>query len=57
MDRSFIGVGATIIQGDSSSYRYIGKDSVLGIGSTLITNLPDNETYAGNPAKIIDKNH
>ena len=55
MDRSFIGAGATIIQGDSSSYRYIGKDSVLGIGSTLITNLPDNETYSGNPARTFGK--
>jgi len=47
---AFIGAGTTIKQGTANQPRYIGINSKLGIGSNLITDLPNNQTYAGNPA-------
>lgn len=34
----------------------IGKNSIVGAGSVVITNVPDREIWAGNPAKFIKKN-
>ena len=45
---SFIGVGATIIQGIK-----IGKNVTIGAGSVVIKDIPDNVIAVGNPAKII----
>ena len=42
---SVIGGGATVIAGCS-----VGFNAVLGAGSTLTRNIPDNEVWAGNPA-------
>jgi len=50
---AFIGAGATIKQGTFDTPRYIGDGSILGIGSNLVTNLPDYSTYTGNPASEI----
>jgi sugar O-acyltransferase (sialic acid O-acetyltransferase NeuD family) len=47
---AFIGAGSIIKQGTKSKLRYIGVNSKLGMGSSLLTDLPDNKTYAGNPA-------
>lgn len=47
---AFIGAGSIIKQGSSNQLRYIGINSVLGMGSNLLTDLPDNKTYVGNPA-------
>jgi len=47
---AFIGAGATIKQGTVNQPRYIGINSKLGIGSNLLEDLPNNQTYAGNPA-------
>jgi len=47
---AFIGAGSIIKQGTKSKPRYIGVNSKLGMGSSLLTDLPDNKTYAGNPA-------
>jgi sugar O-acyltransferase (sialic acid O-acetyltransferase NeuD family) len=47
---AFIGAGATIKQGTANQPRYIGINSKLGIGSNLLNDLPNNQTYAGNPA-------
>lgn len=33
----------------------IGENSVVGIGSIVTKNIPDNEIWAGNPAKFIKK--
>lgn len=33
----------------------IGKNSVVGAGSVVTKSIPDNEVWAGNPAKFIRK--
>jgi len=43
-----IGAGATILAGVT-----IGKESVVGMGSVVLSNIPDGETWVGNPAKKI----
>lgn len=48
--RSFIGANSVIRQGVS-----IGKDVVVGAGSTVIKNIPDNQVWVGNPAKLLKK--
>ena len=45
---SFIGIGATIIQGIK-----IGKNVTIGAGSVVIKDILDNVIALGNPAKII----
>ena len=45
---SFIGANAVIRQGI-----IIGSNVMVGAGSVVINNIPDNETWAGNPAKRI----
>ena len=45
---SFIGIGATIIQGIK-----IGKNVIIGAGSVVIKDITDNVIVVGNPAKII----
>lgn len=45
-----VGVGANVIQGLN-----IGKNVFLGAGAVLITNLPDNCTAVGVPAKVLEK--
>ena len=49
-DDTFIGLG-TIICNDIS----IGKNCIIGAGSVVTKNIPDNEIWAGNPAKFIKK--
>jgi UDP-2-acetamido-3-amino-2,3-dideoxy-glucuronate N-acetyltransferase len=41
-----VGGGATVVPGCT-----IGKNSVLGAGSVLTKSIPENEVWAGNPAK------
>ncbi len=47
-ERTFIGANSVVKQGI-----FIGIDVIIGAGSVVITNIPDNETWAGNPAKRI----
>ena len=49
-DRSFIGTG-TIISKDVR----IGNNVIIGAGSVVTKDIPDNEIWAGNPAKFIKK--
>lgn len=44
----WIGAGATILRGVT-----IGENSVVGAGSVVTKDVPDNVVVAGNPAKII----
>jgi UDP-3-O-[3-hydroxymyristoyl] glucosamine N-acyltransferase len=49
-DNVFMGVGSLIKQGIN-----VGKDVTLGIGAIVVKNVPDGETWVGNPAKCINK--
>lgn len=45
---AFIGAHSIILKGVT-----IGENSVIGAGSIVTQNIPDNEVWAGNPAKFI----
>lgn len=47
-ENAFIGAGAIVLKGVS-----IGKNSVVGAGSVVTKDIPDNEIWAGNPARRI----
>lgn len=47
-DFAFIGAGSIILKGT-----HIGKHTVIGAGSVVSGNIPDNEIWAGNPARKI----
>ena len=46
----WIGAGATILRGVT-----IGENAVVGAGSVVTKDIPDNVIVAGNPAKIIKR--
>lgn len=46
---SWIGIGASVIQ-----LKRIGRNVVVGAGASVITDLPDNITAVGVPAKIVN---
>ena len=48
--RSFIGANSVIKQGIT-----IGNDVIVGAGSVVISDIPDNVTVVGNPARILKK--
>ncbi|MBO6244539.1 MAG: acyltransferase [Clostridia bacterium] len=45
---AFIGAGVYILKGVT-----IGENSVIGAGSVVACNVPDNEIWGGNPARFI----
>lgn len=47
-DYAFIGMGVIVLPGVS-----IGRGSVVGSGSVVTKDVPDNSVYAGNPARFI----
>jgi len=47
---AFIGAHAIILKGVT-----IGKNSVIGAGSVVTKCVPDNEIWAGNPARFVKK--
>jgi len=49
-DNAFIGANCTILKGVT-----IGKNSIVGACSVVTKNIPNNEIWAGNPAKFIKK--
>ncbi|WP_165852035.1 acyltransferase [Mucilaginibacter terrenus] len=49
-DGAFIGAHAIILKGVT-----IGKNAVVGAGAVVARSIPDNEIWAGNPAKLIKK--
>ncbi|MCU7617838.1 N-acetyltransferase [Chryseobacterium sp. PBS4-4] len=46
-----IGANATILAGIT-----IGENSLIGAGSVVTKNIPENEIWVGNPAKFLKKN-
>jgi UDP-2-acetamido-3-amino-2,3-dideoxy-glucuronate N-acetyltransferase len=49
-DGASIGAGAIILGGLT-----IGKKSMIGAGSVVTKNIPDNELWVGNPARFLKK--
>lgn len=49
-ENAFIGVNSVICK----SVR-VGKNAIVGAGSIVTKDIPDNEVWAGNPAKFIRK--
>jgi len=47
-DKAFIGAKSIILKGVT-----IGENSIVGAGSVVTKSIPDNEIWAGNPAKFI----
>lgn len=47
---AFIGTGTIITKPVT-----IGERSIVGAGSVVTKNIPDNEVWAGNPARLIKK--
>lgn len=47
---SFIGANSVVKQGVN-----IGANVIVGAGSTVVNDIPDNKVWAGNPAKILKK--
>lgn len=49
-ENAFIGAGSIILKGVT-----IGRNSIIGAGSVVTKDVPDNEIWAGNPARFIRK--
>jgi len=47
-DNVFLGSNVTILKGVA-----IGRNAVIGMGSIVTTNIPENVVAAGNPARVI----
>lgn len=50
--RTFIGIGSTLMTGIKTT----GVDSVIGAGSIVIKDVPDNAVVVGNPGRVIKYN-
>lgn len=48
----YVGTGAQII-----NQRIVGKDTIVGAGATVVTDLPAKCTAVGSPAKVIKRNN
>jgi acetyltransferase-like isoleucine patch superfamily enzyme len=51
-DGAFIGGHTTILKGVT-----IGKNAIIGAGSVVFSNVPDEQVWAGNPAKFVKETY
>lgn len=51
---AWIGAGAIINQGNSSSKRVIGENAMIGSGTVVLKDCDPNSTYVGSPARKIE---
>lgn len=51
-DNAFIGAHSIILKGTT-----VGKNAIIGAGSVVTKSIPDNQIWAGNPAKYIKDVH
>ena len=49
-DNAFVGARSMILKGIT-----IGKNSIIGAGSVVTKSVPENEIWAGNPARFVRK--
>ena len=52
-DGVYLGAGSTIRQGTKECPVVIGRNTIVGMGSVVLSSIPPNVIVAGNPAKII----
>ena len=55
-NHTYVGANATIKQGSFKNPLHIGANVLVGMGSIVTKDLPDNVIVAGNPARIIGSN-
>lgn len=53
-DMTHIGQGSTIVSG---KVNHIGKNVIIGAGSVVLKDVPDNSIFVGNPAHFIKYNY
>lgn len=51
-EKAYLGIGCTIMTG----VKEVGKNALIGAGSVVIRDVPDNAVVVGNPAKELRKN-
>jgi serine O-acetyltransferase len=51
-DRAIIGAGAVVLFRAGQTLN-IGSDAVIGANSVVLTNVPDGQIWAGNPARCV----
>lgn len=52
-DGAFLGVGATVMNGEPGEVRRVGEASIVGAGSTVIANVDGGDTVVGVPARSL----
>ena len=52
-NNTYVGANATIKQGSKNNPLHIGKNVLVGMGSIVTKDIPDDVIVAGNPARII----
>lgn len=53
-DHAYVGTGAVIKQGTKNRPLRIGKGAIVGMGAVVTKDVPDGETWVGNPARPLE---
>lgn len=54
-DYAYVGTGAIIRQGTKTRPVRIGRNAFVGMGAVVTKDVPDGETWIGNPAKLLER--